>query len=168
MVVGVWRVKGIGLFVEDGDINFAVIKKLLFCDIFKGVQEMGSGVLESLSIINLIIKLFDMRVYLCLSQLNFLFPPLNAVELFVIFAEIKTPIIQTLDIIFIGNLFAGFVEFLFTLVKLLDFLLESREDDVFGNLGLGEHDGEDIFVGVDFGEKFLEQGRVEVFVILYT
>jgi hypothetical protein len=156
--VGVWRVEGIGLFVEDGDIYFAVVKKLLLGDILKGIQEMGSGVLQTLSIINLIIKLLDMRVYLGLSQLNFLFPPLDAIELLVIFAEIKAPIIQALDIIFIGNFFAGFVEFLFTLVELLDFLLESREDDVFSDLGLGEHDGEDVFVGVDFGEKFLEQG----------
>ncbi len=168
MVVGIRRVEGIGLFVEDGDIDFAVVEKLLFGDILKGVQEMGAGVLQSLSIINLIIKLLDMRVYLGLSQLNFLFPPLDAVELLVIFTEIKAPVIQALDIIFIGNFFAGFVEFFLTLVELLDFLLESGEDDVFGNLGLGEHDGEDVFVGVDFGEKFLEQGRVEVFVILYA
>ncbi len=82
---------------------------------------------------------------------------MHTVELLVIFAEIKTAIIQALDIIFIGHIFAGFIELFFALVELLDFLLQAGQDDVLGDLGLGEHDGEHVLVGVYFGEEFLEQ-----------
>ncbi len=157
LVVGIGRVEGMGLFVKDCDIDFAVIKKLLFGDILKGVQQMGARVLQCFTIINLIIKLLNMRVYLGLPQLDFLFPPLHTVELLVIFAEIKTTIIQALDIIFIGHIFAGFIELLFALVELLDFLLQAGQDDMLGDLGLGEHDGEHVLVGVNFSEEFLEQ-----------
>lgn len=89
---------------------------------------------------------------------------MDRVELFVVFAEVETAVVETFDEVFVGDLFAGFVEFLFTFVEFLHFLIESGEDDIFGDEGLGDHDIEDVFVGVDFGEYFLEERGVEVFI----
>ncbi len=90
---------------------------------------------------------------------------MNRVELFIVFAEIKTAVVEAFDEVFVRNLFAWFIKFLFAFVEFLHFLVESREYNVFGNKRLWDHDIEDIFVGVDFGEYFLEERGVEIFII---
>lgn len=124
--------------------------------------------LKGLSVVYLILKFFDLVGDLCFSQLDLFFPPLSGVELFIVFFEIEAAIIKTFCKVFIGYVFTCFVELLFALIKFLYFLIEPGEDDLFGDERLGYHNIENILIGIDFGEYFLYEWRIEIFIFLYS
>lgn len=123
LVVRIWWIKSIHFFIKNWYLNSFVFKKLLFCDIIESVEDMGACMLQSLPVIDLVIKLLDVLCDLSFSKFNLLLPSLNRVELFVIFAEIKTPIVQTLYVIFVWYFFTQLVKLLLAFVKFLHLLV---------------------------------------------
>ena len=155
LIMRIWRIKRVPFFIKVTDVNFSILKQLLLRYIVKTVHQMGSCVLKGLTVIDFILKLFDILQDLHFSQLNLLLPPLCWVEFLIIFSEIKAAIIQTFGVVFVCNLFTRLVKLFLALVQFVHFLVESRQDYVLSDLGLGDHDIEYIFIGIYFGEQFL-------------
>ncbi len=70
---------------------------------------------------------------MCFSEFDLFFPPLDGVELFVIFPEVEASIVETFGKVFVRDIFAGFIELLLAFVEFFHFLVKSGEDDVFSN-----------------------------------
>lgn len=152
LVLRVRRVYRRLLFIEYGQIHFPILEKLLLRYILKGVEDMAPGVLEGFSIVNLVLELLNVLGDLGLPQLHFLFPPLSGVEFFVVFSEIKASIIQTFDVIFVRDVLACFIELLFASVKLFHFLVQTRQNHILRNQGLGNHNVEHVFIRINFAQ----------------
>lgn len=150
LVLRVRRVYCRPLFIEYRQIHFPILEELLLRYILKRIEDMAPGVLQGFSIVDLVLELLDVLGDLGLPQLHLLLPPLSGVEFFVVFSEIKASIIQTFDVIFVRDVLACFIELLFASVKLLHFLVQTRQNHVLCNQGLRNHNVEDVFIRVNF------------------
>lgn len=60
LIVWVTRIKCIYFPIEHCDINFFVFQKLLLGNVIESIKDVRSGVLEGLSVIDFVLKLFDL------------------------------------------------------------------------------------------------------------
>lgn len=150
LVLRIMRVYCPLLLIEYGEVHLPILEELLLGDILKGIEDMAPGVLEGFSVVDLILELLDILHYLGLPQLDFSLPPLSGVELFVVFPEIKTPVIQTFDVVFVRYVLTSLIELLFASVKFLHFLVQTRQNHIFRDQGLRDHYVEHVFIRIDF------------------
>lgn len=155
LILGVQWIKRFFLFIIYRQINLLIFQKFLFCYVIKCVQKMRPGMLKSFTVIDFILKLFNLLRYLSFPQFNLLFPSLSWIKSLIVFSKIKTSIIKTFRKIFVRYIFASFIEFLFAFIKFLHFLVKSWKYYIFCNCRLRYHDIEDVLVRIYFCKKFL-------------
>ena len=113
------------------------IKQLLVSDVIKRVQCLMPAMLKRLSVLNFESLLVDLLLNdLSFSHFDLLLPPTLTIELFVIFAEVEAPVIQTFIEILRGSLFTILFKLSPTASQLRILLLQPWQDNSLSDFSM--------------------------------
>ena len=125
------------IFMFFSKLFCSYLQQFLICYVIERIQSFMSTMLQRLSVLDfqwLMINFFLNN--LSFSHLYLLLPSTLTVELFIIFAEIKTSVVQTFIEVFSCYFLTCFLKFHSTSSQLNKFLSQTRKNDRLSNIGM--------------------------------
>lgn len=137
-------------------LNLLILNHILFCNIVKRINVKISTSLQGFTVFNLgLVNIVLILEDLGFSHFYLFFPTRRTIESLIIFTKIEASVIKRFIKVFSSNIFTNFHKLFSADPKFIDFLLDSRKQDILCQFWILHEDIPHILIGIEIINNFL-------------